>query len=254
MEHTFFDTIRVQYRVAVKQSARARSLQLVASPEKGIVLVLPRHTPSIRFVEAFLKSRQHWIVRQQKRLSNILAQKHMPKRLTDGSPILWEGENYTLKTNSLPSGRVRPTIQLATEKKQILFALPEGKPLSDSQMKTTLKRWYIRQASIVIGKEVAEAAEQHQVTYARVAIKDMRSLWGSCSSKGRLSFTWRLMLVPPPIRHYVMHHELTHRVWRNHGKRFWERLQKFDPNARMHSRWLSREGAVLMSFLRADRK
>ena len=60
------------------------------------------------------------------------------------------------------------------------------------------------------------------VTYARISLRDQRSRWGSCSSRGTLSFNWRLVLAPHDVLDYVVVHEVCHLVELHHGPAFWQ--------------------------------
>lgn len=87
------------------------------------------------------------------------------------------------------------------------------------------------------------------LSYGKVRVKDMRSLWGSCSARGDLSFNVRLLGAPPEVLDYVVVHELAHRRWRGHGRRFWDLVVRHCPEARRHRRWLRANGTRLLSEL-----
>lgn len=76
------------------------------------------------------------------------------------------------------------------------------------------------------------------LSHGRVSIRDQRTLWGSCSAKGDLSFNWRLVFAPQPVMDYVVIHELAHRRELNHSKRFWALVAEHSPDYREHRRWL----------------
>lgn len=86
--------------------------------------------------------------------------------------------------------------------------------------------WYRKAARNVMVPEVALWAKRVGVTVARVRITGGRTVWGSCNSNGEINLSWRLMLVPPELREYVVIHELCHRVHMNHGVRFWRLVEK----------------------------
>ena len=86
------------------------------------------------------------------------------------------------------------------------------------------------------------------VRYSRIAIRDTRSRWGSCSSKGSLSFTWRLALAPRRILDYVVVHELCHLVHLDHSRRFWSLVERVRPDFRVERDWLNDHGWELLAY------
>lgn len=76
------------------------------------------------------------------------------------------------------------------------------------------------------------------VDFGRVSVRDQKTLWGSCSPKGDISFNWRLVFAPPAVMDYVVVHELAHRREMNHSKRFWAIVAEHCPDYRDHRRWL----------------
>ncbi len=79
-----------------------------------------------------------------------------------------------------------------------------------------------------------------------IAVRDTRSRWGSCSSKGRLSFSWRLILTPEPVLNYVVAHEVAHLHEMNHSSRFWTLVGRLVPDAAPSRAWLRSHGAELL--------
>jgi predicted metal-dependent hydrolase len=86
------------------------------------------------------------------------------------------------------------------------------------------------------------------VTYARIAIRDQRTRWGSCSTRGTLSFNWRLVLAPPAVLEYVVVHELCHLTEPSHSPRFWRLLERARPGFQAERDWLRRHGWELLAF------
>lgn len=80
---------------------------------------------------------------------------------------------------------------------------------------------------------------------ARVTIRDQRSRWGSCSPSGHIALNFRLLLMPPDVREYVLIHELMHLKQANHSRRFWRLVEAVCPGFRDAERWLRRHGPSL---------
>ena len=93
--------------------------------------------------------------------------------------------------------------------------------------------------------DVAAAAAALGVHPTGLAIRDPRTRWGSCSSRGTLSFSWRLVLAPPEVLRYVAVHEVCHLVEPNHQPQFWALVERLLPGWREQRTWLRRHGSSL---------
>jgi predicted metal-dependent hydrolase len=86
------------------------------------------------------------------------------------------------------------------------------------------------------------------VSYLRLTLRDQRSRWGSCSSKGALSFNWRLVLAPHDVLDYVVVHEVCHLVEHHHGAAFWALVERRRPNYRDSKDWLDEHGWEILAY------
>ena len=93
-----------------------------------------------------------------------------------------------------------------------------------------------------------EEAERIGVAYRRIRIGGQRTLWGSCSPRGTLSFNWRLVLAPLEVLDYVVVHELCHLCVPNHSRRFWALVEGHRPHWRQQRDWLRDHGPELLAF------
>jgi predicted metal-dependent hydrolase len=93
-----------------------------------------------------------------------------------------------------------------------------------------------------------EEAERIGVAYERIRIGGQRTLWGSCSARGTLSFNWRLVLAPIEVLDYVVVHELCHLRVPDHSRRFWALVECHRPHWRHQRDWLRRHGPELLAF------
>lgn len=97
-----------------------------------------------------------------------------------------------------------------------------------------------------IPKRVKYYAEKMSLSVGRITIRNQKTRWGSCSSKGNLNFNCLLMLCPEKIRDYVVVHELCHMYEMNHSSAFWTRVEHIMPDYRSCRKWLKDNGGSLI--------
>ena len=100
----------------------------------------------------------------------------------------------------------------------------------------------------VIPERVEYFAKVIGVTYGKITIRNQKTRWGSCSSKGNLNFNCLLMLAPPEVLDYVVVHELCHRKQMNHSKAFWLEVEKVLPDYKEVRKWLKEEGSQMITL------
>ncbi len=101
------------------------------------------------------------------------------------------------------------------------------------------------QAQEVLTLASDKYAQQLEVSYSNVRIRDTRSRWGSCSSRGSLMYSWRLVMAPEAIYEYVAAHEVAHLIEMNHSADFWSLVEKLRPSYPQERLWLKKHGAKL---------
>jgi len=104
-----------------------------------------------------------------------------------------------------------------------------------------------RRAAKELPAGLLELAAAHGITVTRVSIRNQRSRWGACSARGSITLNWRLILVPPFVREYVMIHELMHRRELNHSRRFWRHVAAACPRQDEARAWLIENGPRLFA-------
>jgi predicted metal-dependent hydrolase len=100
-------------------------------------------------------------------------------------------------------------------------------------------------AAAELPPQLLALAARHGLTVARGAIRNQRSRWGSCSSRGHITLNFRLVLMPPEVREYILIHELMHLKQANHSIRFWRLVEAACPGFRDAERWLKKNGPSL---------
>jgi hypothetical protein len=211
--------------------SRRKTISLIVHPDASLEVRAPRQMTEQAILE-FVESHLDWIHKQQTRARRYAPPP--PKQFTEGEMFLFLGQSYPLRI--VP--RQRPSLIFENKVFRLSkSALPKAKE--------TFARWYKAQAMGILSEQVKSIAGRYGFTFQKIRISSARTRWGSCSSKGTLSFTWRLIMAPPEIVEYVVVHELVHTKIHNHSKKFWTNVAQILPGFKTNVRWLKKEGKNL---------
>jgi predicted metal-dependent hydrolase len=157
----------------------------------------------------------------------------------------------------------RLTVPRRTSRAELERVLSETRPWVEEQRRKQVPRLGLERLTVsesearlgareLISALAEEEAERLGLGYRRIRIGDQRTVWGSCSSAGTLSFNWRLVLAPLEVLDYVVVHELCHLRVPNHSKSFWTLVEASRPGWRQQREWLRDRGPELLAFRAAD--
>jgi predicted metal-dependent hydrolase len=99
-----------------------------------------------------------------------------------------------------------------------------------------------------INQIVQDISNQQNLQFAEIKISNNKATWGSCSSAGRLFFSWRLIFVPLETLYYVIVHEMCHLVEMNHSSKFWNLVSTLCPDYKAHKLWLKENSYRLHQY------
>lgn len=214
--------------VVLRRSARARRLTLTV-PRNGEP---PRVTapPGIRIAEVrmFLLRQSDWLRAALERAPTAVA-------VRPGATIPVAGRTLTI--HALAGRRRPPTVE---GDRLVVQGPGEAAP--------RVAAWLKDRARAALVPIVREAAAEIGARPGRIALRDQKSRWGSCSSRGDLNFSWRLAMAPAAALDYVAVHEAAHLLEMNHGPRFWAIVERLRPDWRIQRAWLRDEGADLRRY------
>ena len=214
--------------VRVRRSRRARRFLLHVDVAGEAELVVPRRAALAEAV-AFARDKAGWIERHLRTVPR-------PVPFTDGCrfPLL-----------GVPV-RVRHVDQLFDDfwrkRGDLYIACPRP------QVPRRVEGWLRTEAARQIGPRAADKAAHIDRAVGRITIGDTRSQWGSCSYKGNLNFSWRLVMAPEAVLDYVVAHEVAHLAELNHTGRFWTLVEDLCTESAASRAWLRRNGAELHRY------
>ena len=112
-------------------------------------------------------------------------------------------------------------------------------------VKGALEKWYLSHAEDRLREKTARYAKIIGVKPSSVTLKSYKSRWGSCSSKGDISYNWKIIMAPHHIVDYVVVHELSHMIQLNHSPAYWRSVERFIPDYQQCRKWLKVNGVRL---------
>ncbi len=229
------ETDRIGAPVEVRRHPAARRLTLrVSRTRRAVIVTLPVQC-GIEEAGSFLTRNLDWV---RERLNSLPA----PIPFRDGMLIPLRGiAHRVVMPGELPRRRVVRCID----------AHPFHELHAPGDLPSAVKRlehWFAEQARTDLQDRVSWHARRLGVKPSRLTIRDQTSRWGSCSTTGALSFSWRLVLAPHPILDYVAAHEVAHLREMNHGPRFWALVRQTCPGMDDAKRWLRMYGMDLHRY------
>ena len=237
----------------LRRSPRARRLRVMIHPDRGVVVTLP---PASRrgwaradgLVNGFLSEREQWLRRHLGRQAAARDRLLARPSLDEGRVVPYRGEPHRVRVVDAAAGTRRSRVSRVggDDGDELLVERVARDRRPTAQL---LDAWFRERAREQLGAAVARHAAALGVTPARIAIRDTTSRWGSCSRKGTLSFSWRLVLAPPAALDTVAAHEVCHLRVFGHGPRFIALLASRVPEHAEWRRWLRRHSAELHAAL-----
>lgn len=201
--------------------SKRRSIGFLITGE-GLRVTAPRWV-SLAEINNAIRSKQKWILTklaaQQDRLSK---QSETPTLWTTGATLPFLGRSTTLCVQSgLPT-----FFNDATH----VITLNLSSDTDPAQCKKQLHEWLMNQARRRFNERLPLFADQLGVRYDSLSLTNARTIWGSCTIRGKIRLNWRLIHLDPDVIDYVIAHELAHLHEMNHSPRFWATVEKVFPN------------------------
>ncbi len=211
--------------LTLRKSAQARRISLRISQLDGrVTLTYPKGVPEAEALD-FAHQKEDWI------------RGHLQDRT--GQETVEFGQSISIE------GKARRIVQISG--RRVLLKGDEiGVP--DGAEARRLARFLKELARDRLTGACDDYAAMLGRPYSSITLRDTRSRWGSCSSAGALMFSWRLILAPPEVLHYVAAHEVAHLIEMNHSPAFWAQVERIFGPYKEARRWLRDNGAELHRY------
>lgn len=231
--NTSFDGVDAPVEVRRHPSARRMTLR-VSRTTRTVIVTVPMQC-DLDAAGQFLKRHLEWV---RERLGSL----PVAVPFADGMMVPVRGALHCV--NFTGEMKTRLLVEAGAGSEQPILAV-HGKP---EMARRHLKAWLLEQARGDLDDRVRFHCGHLNVRAKKIAIRDQSGRWGSCSTTGVLSFSWRLILAPPLVLDYVAAHEVAHLAEMNHGPRFWALVRETMPRMDEAKRWLLHYGTDLHRF------
>jgi len=226
-----FDGENYPVRLRRHHQARRYTLRIHAANREVVLTMPPRG--SLRQAREFAQKHGAWIAARL-------------RRLPDGAPFV-HGALLPLRGVAHRIDHrhhARGTVWVEIQADERLLCVAGQAPHLPRRVQDYLKR----EAKRDLETASRQAALALGVAVKRVSVRDQSSRWGSCSSSGVLSYSWRLILAPPYVLDYLAAHEVAHLIEMNHSRRFWRVVERICPDMGRAKAWLDAHGAELHRY------
>jgi len=186
-----------------------------------------------------LKENAAWVIEKKRRFDEYRAD--IPeRRFAEGEMFPYLGEDCEILVEQRPSSIVDgESFRLASHH------------VEETSVKRALETLYRRKARERFEARADHFAEQMELAYEKIEVRNQRTKWGSCSTSGTLGLNWRLLMAPPDVLDYVVVHELAHLREQNHTSEFWRLVGEYIPDYERRAQWLN-EHSVSLIFTEDD--
>jgi predicted metal-dependent hydrolase len=227
-----FDQAIYPVRIRRHRQARRYTLRIHAASREVILTMPPRG--SVREAKEFAQKHGGWIAARLHRLPQAAP-------FADGTVLPLRGVHHRIVHRPGVRGTVWSEL---SESGELLLCVAGGAPHIDRRVSDFLRREALRDLEAAS----LRAAEKLGVAICRISVRDQSSRWGSCSTTGVLSYSWRLIFAPPFVLDYLAVHEVAHLIEMNHSTRFWRLVNGVCLDANRAKLWLDIHGTDLHRY------
>ncbi|WP_412050532.1 M48 family metallopeptidase [Hoeflea sp. Naph1] len=218
--------------LTIREHARATRMTLRIEPGgHALKLTIPPGLPSPE-IDAFLTRHHGWLMTRLARVPDT-------GPLTEIGKITIRGVVHRIEMTGKLRGLAEVT-EIDGEPVLLVSGNPEhaGRRVSDH-----LKRVARAELEVLVAGHAADLGKKVR----SISYKDTKSRWGSCTSEGNLSFSWRIAMAPDFVIDYLAAHEVAHLAEMNHGPNFWATCKRLCPRTDEGKRWLKQNGSRLFA-------
>jgi predicted metal-dependent hydrolase len=216
--------------VVFVKNKRAKNLRITVNRQKGVKVTMPKHVP-LNYAISFVEQKKDWI---KKSIEKFVFSAVQPT-------VFVPGVDFPMRFHYLDfHQRIGSDLKVEVSKGCIQIIYSDESQLTSEKgqqvVRKALEFALRKEAKQYLPYRVEILAKKHGFIFNQVRIRNQKSRWGSCSVENNINLNMHLMRLPEELSDYVILHELVHTIHKNHGKHFWQALDKVSGNGKKWSK------------------
>ncbi len=228
----------IQLEYILKRTSR-KSIG-IAIDKTGVVTVSAPNRVTEASINEILIKKSPWITDKLTKIKEQYSEIVSSRSFINGETLPYLGK--LIKIEIREDKQLKKPIVRLSDDSFVVYC--DGK-VDAEKIKDSFKLWYLEQFQKILKERVHLYSQRLGVKPGRITIREQKTRWGSCSSKGNLNFNWRLVMASPEVLDYVVIHELCHMKHMNHSNNFWALVQNICPRYKEYRKWLKDNGIKL---------
>lgn len=234
------DSEKIQYKI-VRSNRKTVAIQLL---EDGNVEVSAPFSVTKKQIDEIIKDKISWILKKQEELKRIYIEKNIDRKFEDGEKISYLGKEFSLKIIKAKE-YIQPKVVIDNDNMVIYINEKFIDKDAKENIRNIIKKWLVERFRDVAVDRIKKYSFLIGVNPTKITIREQKTRWGSCSSKGNINLNWKLVMAPMEVIDYVIVHELCHMIEMNHSKNYWNIVSTVMPDYKNHRKWLKENGHKL---------
>lgn len=235
-----------EYKIIRK---KRKTIGIKITPQGEVIITSPFNVGEVTILN-IIKKKEKWIKDKLQLFTQHPGCKD--RNFKSGEKFLYLGSELELEIYNLNEDKIEvlgdysfnnDLVRILNEK--VIVYINDNKNNREDIIRDLLVKFYRTEAQKLLMKRTSYYSKIIGVTPNKITIKDQKTVWGSCSSKKNINYSYRLIMAPIDIIDYLVVHELSHLIHMNHSKEYWKTVESVLPDYKERKQWLKSYGHTL---------
>jgi predicted metal-dependent hydrolase len=212
-----------------------KSIGICVNSENVVKVTAPKWVSEGK-IKGVVFEKAPWILKKLAQIK-IPKEENIKYNFTDGEVFKYLGDEYILE---LDYNSQEKLYEVFLKGNKITLQVPRALQMEHQEViaREKITMFFKNSAERILKERIAFYSSLMKVSPQRIVIKQQKTRWGSCSSKGNVNINWKIIMAPLSVIDYLVVHELAHLKFMNHSKMFWDFVEATLPDFKARRKWL----------------